>query len=63
MKLSEYAANIDYESKNENGIAPKIDEKDCQNYLLTLYESHVFDKAESDLISPAWPDDIKLTEI
>jgi hypothetical protein len=47
--------DIDNKSKKKMREAFRIEEKDCQNYLLTLYENHFFDKAESSLIDPAWP--------
>jgi hypothetical protein len=55
--------NIDDESKGKKSKAFRIEEKDCQNYLLTLYENHFFDKAESSLIRPSWPEAINTSEI
>ena len=54
---------IDNDPKGKNRIAFSIEEKDCQNYILALYENHFFDKAESNLISPAWPKGIKASKL
>jgi hypothetical protein len=54
---------IDNEPKGKNRIAFRIDEKDCQNYILALYENQFFDKAERNLISPAWPKGIKASKL
>lgn len=58
MKLSYNTSlllNIDNESKAQKTKAFWIEEKDFQNYLFTLYENHFFDKAEFNMIRPAWP--------
>jgi len=54
---------IDNDPKGKNRIAFRIDEKDCQNYILALYENQFFDKAERNLISPAWPKGIKASKL
>jgi hypothetical protein len=49
--------DIDVEPKAKKRKVFRIKEKDCQNYLLSLYENHFFEKAETTLIDPAWPEE------
>jgi hypothetical protein len=66
MKLSELTSlllDIDNTSQGKKRKAARLEEKDYQNYILTLYENNFFEKAESKLIRPAWPKGVNTSKI
>jgi hypothetical protein len=66
MKLSALTSlllDIKNKTKRKKCKAARLDDKDYQNYLLTLYENNFFEKAERKLIRPAWPDEINSSKL